>query len=354
MHYTLECEHISKSFGPVTALQDVSLRARSGSLTALLGPSGCGKTTLLRLVAGFDQPDGGTIRINGQSVASRDFTLPPEKRRVGMVFQEYALFQHMTVEQNIAFGLRGDQPEKTQRVAEMLALVGLPGYERRMPHELSGGQQQRVALARALAPQPAILLLDEPFSNLDTALRTQVRTEIKSILRTNGTTCIFVTHDQEEALSLADEVAIMLDGHIRQMAPPHQLYHHPVDQAVAAFVGESNFLPGHASGTTAECVLGQVPLQQPASGPVELLIRPENLRLENLRLETHQPAAANGAAQGQVIWQEFYGHDQRIGIRLHNDLQLIARLGPLDYFEPHQPVTLSVERPVLAFPVRPG
>lgn len=340
MHHTLECQNLSKSFEDIIALRDVSLRARPGSLTALLGPSGCGKTTLLRLVAGFEQPDSGTILINDHIVAGERHAVPPEKRRVGMVFQEYALFQHLSVEQNIAFGLRDSTTGKRQRVGDMLDLVGLPGYQARMPHELSGGQQQRVALARALAPEPAILLLDEPFSNLDTTLRAQVRKELSAILRSNGTTCIFVTHDQEEALSLADEVAIMLDGQIRQMAPPHRLYHQPVDQAVAAFVGESNFLPGKAHGTTATCALGEVPLQHHATGSVDLLIRPENLRM----------APTSGSANARILWREFYGHDQRVGVQLADNLILTVRLGPLDNFEPEQTVILSIDQPIRAFP----
>lgn len=339
MPYALECTNITKTFGNTPALENATLRVRSGSLTALLGPSGCGKTTLLRLIAGFEQPASGSITITGQKVADEQIMLPAEKRRVGMVFQEYALFQHLSVAQNIAFGLKGSTSEKVARIQAMLDLVGLTGFEARMPHELSGGQQQRIALARALAPQPDILLLDEPFSNLDAALRAQVRAEVKAILRASGTTCIFVTHDQEEALSLADEVAVMQEGVILQVAPPHRLYHEPANRAVAEFVGESNFLKGIATGTLAECELGIIPLQNTITGPVEILIRPENLKL----------SPANGNANAQITWREFYGHDQRVGLQLTNGCQLTARLGPTDDFAPEQQIMVEIERPALAF-----
>src|SRR5215207_829816 len=244
----LNIAHLSKSYNGTTVLQNVSLSVRAGQIMALLGPSGCGKTTMLRLIAGFEWPDGGTIAINGRVVASGSVRVPAEDRRVGMVFQEYALFPHLSVADNIAFGLKNGKREKEARVGDMLALVGLSGLGERMPYELSGGQQQRIALARALAPQPDILLLDEPFSNLDAALRGQVRAEVRAILNQSNITCVFVTHDQEEALSLADEVAVILAGQVAQVALPQRLYRHPTSREVAAFVGEANFLLGEADG----------------------------------------------------------------------------------------------------------
>ena len=338
MTEALICTHLRKTFGEVVALDDVSLTVEAGQLVALLGPSGCGKTTTLRLIAGFETPDRGQIAINGQTVADDALFVEPEARRIGMVFQDYALFPHLTIADNIAFGLRGDQKQKAQRVEEMLALVGLSGYGRRMPYALSGGQQQRVALARALAPDPAMILLDEPFSNLDTALRTQVRADVRAILRTAGTTSVFVTHDQEEALGLADTVAIMLDGRVAQIAPPQQLYRQPASKAVAAFVGESNFLPGEASGTYVDCVLGQLPLRQAAHGPVNVLIRPEALRLTEL---------PDGSAQ--ILWREFYGHDQRIGVQLADGTMLVARTDSEQVFRPGQLVMIDVGGPVQVF-----
>jgi iron(III) transport system ATP-binding protein len=340
MRNTLECITLSKSFGQTSALRAASLNVSSGNLTALLGPSGCGKTTLLRLIAGFEQPDSGQVIINGQTVASSNQMIPAEKRRVGMVFQEYALFQHLSISGNVAFGLIGSGREKRRRVSEILKMVGLAGFEDRMPHELSGGQQQRVALARALAPEPSILLLDEPFSNLDAALRNHVRAEVKNILATIGTTCVFVTHDQEEALSLADEVAVMLDGHVLQVAAPQMLYHQPTSKHVASFVGESNFFDGHAHGNSVTCKLGRLPLHTPATGNVEVLIRPEALTL----------APANGTGNARITWVEFYGHDQRIGIAFHDGTNCIARLGPADSFTVGQQVKVSAVAPVIAFP----
>ncbi len=340
MPAAVECLHLTKRFGPVYALKDASLAVEPGQLTALLGPSGCGKTTLLRLIAGFEQPDDGLILLNGRPVAGAGIAIPPEQRRVGMVFQEYALFQHLNVSENIAFGLQSSKRQKTARVQEMLNLVGLEGYGARMPHELSGGQQQRVALARALAPNPDVILLDEPFSNLDTALRSQVRAEVRAILKRTQATCIFVTHDQEEALSLADNVAVMLDGHILQIAPPQVLYHHPVNRAVAAFVGESNFLTGEAQGAVATCALGALRLQNRLTGPVDILIRPEALQLTPVH---------NDGVHARVIWREFYGHDQRLGLVLESGLSLIARLGPGEVFDVGERVAVSVPHPVMAY-----
>lgn len=335
----LEITHLSKAYNSTMVLDDVSLSVRAGQIMALLGPSGCGKTTTLRLIAGFEWPDSGTISINGRVVASDTVRAVPEERRVGMVFQEYALFPHLSVADNIAFGLKDSSREKQARVSELLALAALPDVGKRMPYELSGGQQQRIALARALAPRPDILLLDEPFSNLDAALRGQVRSEVRSILKQSGITCVFVTHDQEEALSLADEVAVMLAGRIAQVATPQVLYHHPATPEVAAFVGEANFLPGEASGATVECVLGTLELDQPARGPVTILVRPEWLRLN------HQRSPVKAA----VEWREFYGHDQRIGVRLPDGTALVVRSEPGDDYAAGESVAVSVREKVRAF-----
>ncbi len=348
MPNTLECSNLSKSFGECAAVHGVTLATRAGQLMALLGPSGCGKTTLLRLVAGFEWPDSGTIAVNGHVVAGGAQRIPAEERRVGMVFQEYALFPHLDVAGNIGFGLRGLAREKQDRIAEMLALVGLSELARRMPHELSGGQQQRVALARALAPRPEILLLDEPFSNLDAALRGQVRTEVQAILKASGATCLFVTHDQQEALSLADEVAVMFNGQIVQVAPPQRLYLQPINQAVAAFVGEANFLPGQVDGTSVRCALATLPVNTPhqaASGPVEVLIRPEAISLVRERDDTVGPF-------GEVLWREFYGHDQRIAVALENGVRIVARLDSSRSFAPGEVVSVRVAGSVQVFPLR--
>ncbi|MFO7323016.1 MAG: ABC transporter ATP-binding protein [Chloroflexota bacterium] len=334
----LEIHNLTKSYNGVQVLSGVSLSVRPGQITALLGPSGCGKTTTLRLIAGFEWPDSGTIAINGRIVASDTVRVPAEERRVGMVFQEYALFPHLSVADNITFGLSGKAKEKAERAKAMLALVGLSGIGNRMPYELSGGQQQRVALARALAPQPDILLLDEPFSNLDAALRGQVRSEVRAILKQTNITCVFVTHDQEEALSLADEVAIMLQGRVAQVAPPQKLYHRPATAEIAAFVGEANFVPGEAEGSHVVCAFGSLPLDETRHGPVQVLIRPEAIRLD-----------ADGSG-GTVMWREFYGHDQRIGLLLDSGISLVARADAAQVVDVGQTVGVAINGPVRAFP----
>lgn len=238
----LVCQGLSKTFGDTQALVDFTLSVPEGQIVALLGPSGCGKTTALRLIAGFDAADSGSLAIAGRTVFQGNHSVPPEKRNVGMVFQEGALFPHLTVEQNIAYGLpRGN--ERKERVNRVLALVGLQDFGHRMPHQLSGGQQQRVALARALAPQPELLLLDEPFSNLDPSLREQVRRDVLEILRASNVTAIFVTHDQEEALFIGDTVAVMHNGRIEQADSPEVIFHEPATRFVAEFIGTVDFLP---------------------------------------------------------------------------------------------------------------
>lgn len=331
----LELRGVNRVFGEVVAARDVTLDVRAGQFVTLLGPSGCGKTTTLRLIAGFETPDNGTISINGRIVSGNGVDLPPEERRIGMVFQEYALFPHLSVGENIGFGVRGGKAEKAARTAAMLELVGLPGLESRMPHELSGGQQQRIALARALAPQPDIVLLDEPFSNLDAALRAQVRTEVRAILKQANTTCIFVTHDQEEAFSLSDQVAVMFDGRIVQTAPPRELYRRPASREVAAFVGESNFIDGTASGDTVDTILGRLALERTAHGAVTVLLRPEMIAL-----------AETGAVEGRVVWHEFYGHDQRIGLALNDGTTLVARADSTCAVETGARVGIRVTAPV--------
>ena len=271
---------LTKRFGEVVAVDDVELEVQRGEFLGVLGPSGCGKTTLLRLVAGFERPDRGGIEIDGRAVAGPRLSMPPEERRIGMVFQESALFPHLDVAGNIGFGI--ERRRREARVAELVALVGLAGLQRRMPHELSGGQQQRVALARALAPDPALILLDEPFSSLDATLRNQLRLEVRDILRSAGATALFVTHDQAEALEISDRVAVMRAGRIEQVSTPDQLYLRPVNRFVAGFVGEANLLPGEVRHGEVITLIGRFRADNGslADGTrAEVLLRPEQLHM---------------------------------------------------------------------------
>ncbi len=264
----------------VPAVDNLSLAVEKGEIMTILGPSGCGKTTTLRLIAGFERPDGGTIALAGRTVTGPGQWVPPEKRKGGMVFQDYALFPHLSVEENIALGPPGEN--RKEKADEMAALVNLAGLEKRYPHELSGGQQQRVALGRALAGNPVVVLLDEPFSNLDTDLRNHMRREVTKIIKAAGTTAVFVTHDLKDALAVSDRVAVIRDGRLEQVGTPVDIYRHPETEFVAAFVGKSTILegeigPDHCSVKTA---IGMIPCGHthnlPAGRPVKVSIRPDS------------------------------------------------------------------------------
>jgi iron(III) transport system ATP-binding protein len=313
---------LTKHFGDVTAVDAVDLDVRLGEFLAVLGPSGCGKTTLLRLVAGFERPDGGGIEIDGRAVAGPRRNLAPEERRIGMVFQESALFPHLDVAGNIAFGLgrRG----REGRVAELVALVGLAGLQRRMPHELSGGQQQRVALARALAPHPALILLDEPFSGLDATLRAQLRVDVREILRSAGATALFVTHDQAEALEISDRVAVMRGGRIEQVSTPDELYLRPANRFVAGFVGEANLLPGEVRHGEVQTLVGRfrAPGGTLADGArAEVLLRPEQLHM--LAVE-RLDSAPRPEAVLTVVRRVFHGSEVHHVLRSSEGYELEA------------------------------
>ncbi|MFI2435407.1 ABC transporter ATP-binding protein [Streptomyces sp. NPDC018693] len=307
----LHVEGLTKSYAagagePV--LRGLDLTVPAGALAALLGPSGCGKTTTLRIVAGFLRADAGTVRLGDRILGGPGVHLPPERRRIGIVPQEGALFPHLSVARNVAFGLTGvDRAERRGRTEEMLELVGLAGYGDRMPHELSGGQQQRVALARALAPRPQLVLLDEPFNALDSALRAGVRADVRAALRATGATAVLVTHDQQEALSTADLVAVVRDGRVAQCATPQDLYRRPADPWIAGFVGDAVLLPGKV-GTdgTAVTALGAVALAAPSDGlrSGTVLLRPEQLLLTD--------ADADGSVRGTVSDVAYYGHDAMV------------------------------------------
>ena len=287
-------------------------------MLALLGPSGCGKTTLLRTIAGLERPDHGSIIIGDRVVSDDSRWIAPEKRRVGMVFQDWALFPHLTVGRNVGYGL--DRAERNGATVEAaLAMVELTGLADRMPSTLSGGQQQRVALARALAPRPSVLLLDEPFSNLDTTLRVEVRTEVHRLLVELGITTVFVTHDQEEAFVLGDRVALMHDGRVEQIDRPADIYDHPTSRWVAQFVGTAVFVAAEVEGSMADTAFGPVPLDHDASGSVDVLVRPEHLELID-------------GDVGVVELIEYYGHDIMVIVRLDDDTALPVRTGPSERF----------------------
>jgi len=308
----IELIDVTKRYGEAVALDRVSLRIEPGEFFCLLGPSGCGKTTTLNLIGGFLPLSSGELRIEGRRVND----LPPHKRNVNTVFQNYALFPHMTVAQNVAFGLRMENlptPEVGRRIGEYLELVGLAGFTRRMPSELSGGQQQRVALARALAKRPAVLLLDEPLGALDLKLRRQMQAELSRIHRQVGTTFVFVTHDQEEALSMATRIAIMSVGVIQQIGTPREVYDHPVNRFVADFVGETNLLRGVIRAEHGRPVLslaggGEVDAPTGSTeGPATLMVRPESVALRRVDAE----ASGSGIA-GRVVNVAFLGNHVRI------------------------------------------
>jgi iron(III) transport system ATP-binding protein len=309
MGTAIRLDGVTKRYGDVSAVRDATLDASGGEILALLGPSGCGKTTLLRTIAGFERPDAGTIEV-GDRVVSGETWAPPEARGIGMVFQDYALFPHLTVAENVGFGLA--RRERATRVPTLLALVDLCGLGGRYPHELSGGQQQRVALARALAPAPRVVLLDEPWSNVDPQLRAELRTEVSAVLRPLGVTAILVTHDREEAFSVADRIALMRDGAIVQVGTPEELYFAPVDRWAAAFLGAGNVLAGEADRGFALTPLGAVPTNG-AAGAVEVLVRPELVALE-----------PHPEGDGEVVGREFRGHDVFYRVRV-NGLELVSQ-----------------------------
>ncbi|MGH2787866.1 MAG: ABC transporter ATP-binding protein [Actinomycetota bacterium] len=310
----LRCKSVSKRFGRAIALDEFDLDLREGTLLALLGPSGCGKTTALRVIAGFEEPDSGTVALGGRTVTGSAW-VPPERRRIGMVFQDWALFPHLDVWGNVAFGL---DEQRDERVREVLELVRLEGLENRMAHELSGGQQQRVALARALAPSPELILLDEPFSNLDANLRARVRAEVREVLQEAKVTAIWVTHDQEEALSMADEIAVMTAGRVLQVGTPHDVYREPASRTVATLVGDANFVAGEVRDGTAHTPVGDLRATDLDDGPIEVMVRPEAISI-----------TADAGGPAQIVDTEFYGHDQLVRVRLLDATALDVRLlGP--------------------------
>ncbi len=329
---------VEKAFDDTPVLRGAELSVPAGRLVALLGPSGCGKTTLLRTIAGLERPDAGEVRVGARVLSGPGAFTPPERRRIGMVFQDAALFPHLSVGRNVAYGLPRRDPRRAARVEAALALVGLSGLADRAPATLSGGQAQRVALARALAPEPSVILLDEPFSGLDAPLRAELRLEVRRVLAETGATGIFVTHDQEEAFVVGDEVAVMREGRVLQQADAATLYELPASRAVAEFVGDANLVDGEGRGDVARTPVGEVPLHAPWDGPVQVMIRPERL-----------VAAPGGAATVEAV--EYFGHDAVYRVRLADGEVVRSRVIGTPALAAGDAVTLAFTgAPTVAFP----
>ncbi|MEX2582744.1 MAG: ABC transporter ATP-binding protein [Gemmatimonadota bacterium] len=344
----LRLEALNKRFGATVAVRDLSLEIGEGEFLSLLGPSGCGKTTTLRMIAGFETPTSGRILLGDRDVTA----LPPQRRGMGMVFQNYALFPHLDVFENVAFGLKAQgtsAAEVRSRVADALALVDLAGYEKRSVQALSGGQQQRVALARALAPEPPLLLLDEPLSNLDAALRERTRDELRALLKRIGITSIFVTHDQDEAFALSDRIAVMSEGELQQLGTPEDLYRSPVNPFVAAFVGRANFLDGRVVSREGEDALvdvgegavWRVRLHARGADRVRVMVRPEALRLV--------AAPAGEGLHGRVLDRRFAGASTVYHVEIDSGELLVTVPGQGGSFDGDVLITAEQDPPLHGF-----
>jgi iron(III) transport system ATP-binding protein len=339
----LELEGLACGYDGQPVVQGLNLELQAGDIGCLLGASGCGKTTTLRAIAGFETVQQGEIRLGGHVMAREGFALAPEKRRIGMVFQDYALFPHLSVADNVLFGIRR-QADAARRVDEMLELVNLPGLGKRFPHELSGGQQQRVALARALAPQPQLLLLDEPFSNLDVELRRRLSFEVRDILKQRGTSAILVTHDQEEAFAVSDVVGVFQKGRLEQWDTPFNLYHTPATPYVASFIGQGLFIRGQQrEGQQVDTELGAVPALNalPAGQAVDVLLRPDSLR-----------HAADSPVRAQVLGSVFQGASTLYRLRLPSGAPVEALLPSQVQHAPGSAIGVALAgTPVVTFAV---
>ncbi|MGB1310566.1 MAG: ABC transporter ATP-binding protein [Leucothrix sp.] len=336
----LTLEKVGLAYQSQTVVDDVSLSLEDGEIACLLGPSGCGKTTLLRAIAGFKSLNSGTIESAGKILSSKTQVVPPEKRRIGMVFQDFALFPHLTVGDNICFGIRQQQRvEKRQRLQALLALIGLESSEHKYPHELSGGQQQRVALARAIAPKPHLLLLDEPFSSMDVELRDSLAKEVRGILKQEKVTAIMVTHDQHEAFSMADRIGVLNEGKLLQWGTAEQLYHAPNSDFIAHFVGFSDFLTGKVNGSQVETALGCFPYRPVDNGlladlegqSVKVLIRPEYIQI-----------AEDSRITAKLVSRAFRGGYYRYLLRLQGGEEIQALLPSLANYQLGDVVTIAV------------
>ncbi len=327
----LEVSGLTRSFGGRPVVDAVSLTVAAGQVTCLLGPSGCGKSTTLRMIAGVERPDAGEIRIDGRLICGAGQSVPPEARSVGLMFQDFALFPHLTVAQNVGFGLSGDRGAKAARVGELLERVNLSGYGAKHPHELSGGEQQRVALARALAPRPRVMLMDEPFSGLDNRLRDGIRDVTLDVLKDEGTAVLLVTHEPDEAMRMADEIALMRGGRIVQRGAPYNVYNAPVDRAAAAFFSDINVIRGTSRGALTETPFGAFLTPGHADGAeVEIVIRPQHLRIDFDRGgRGPNPTPQEGsAARGTVQRARYLGRESLVEFRMDFDGSVLTASVP--------------------------
>ena len=327
----LEVAGLRRSFGGAPVVDDVSLVVAAGQVTCLLGPSGCGKSTTLRMIAGVERADAGEIRIDGRMVFGAGADVPPEERSVGLMFQDFALFPHLTVAQNVAFGLSGDKAAKAARVGELLERVNLAGYGAKHPHELSGGEQQRVALARALAPRPRVMLMDEPFSGLDNRLRDGIRDATLEVLKEEGTAVLLVTHEPDEAMRMADEIALMRGGRIVQRGAPYNIYNAPMDRAAAAFFSDINVIRGVSRGALTDTPFGAFLTPGHADGgEVEIVIRPQHLKIDFDRGgRGPNPTVADGTpARGVVQRARYLGRESLVDFRMDHDGSVLTASVP--------------------------
>ena len=347
-HPRLEVEHLTRRFGDRAVVNDVSLKVRQGEVTCLLGPSGCGKSTALRCIAGVDRQDAGRIMVDGELICDGARSVPPEGRSIGLMFQDFALFPHLTVAENVAFGLTGNRAEKRDRAREMLDRVDLARFIDEFPHQLSGGEQQRVALARAIAPRPKIMLMDEPFSGLDNRLRDGIRDETLEILKEEGTAVLLVTHEPEEAMRMADEIALMRDGRIVQQGAPYNVYNAPRDKAAAAFFSDINVIRGTVHGALTDTPFGQFLAPGfPDDTPVEIVIRPQHLKIDFDRDgRGPNPTPKDGvAARGVVLRARFMGNESLVEFRMDHDLSILKATVPSVFLpKPGKPLWLAIRR----------
>ena len=344
----LEIRNLVRRFGGTAVVDNVSLKVAAGQVTCLLGPSGCGKSTTLRMIAGVEMQDEGQIFVDGQLICDTVFRVPPERRAIGLMFQDFALFPHLTVGDNVAFGLKGTKDEKRARVEELLAKVGLMRFIDGYPHRLSGGEQQRVALARALAPRPRIMLMDEPFSGLDNRLRDDIRDQTLEVLKQEDAAVLLVTHEPEEAMRMADEIALMRGGRIVQQGAPYNVYNAPADRQAVAFFSDINVIRSRVQGALADTPFGRfLAPGLPDGAEVEIVIRPQHIKIDFDRGgKGPLPTVQDGvAARGEVVRARFMGSESLVEVRMDHDGSILKATVPNVFLpKPGRPLWLMIRR----------